>query len=1177
MKTFLAILLTAGTVCAEQSILNTFTSGELSPHLDARVDFEKYRSGCRTLENFVVLPYGGALKRPGTQYVAETKSNGVARLASFAVGVDQTYIMELGEKYIRFYSDGVQLVDSGNVPIEVTTPYGADDVFEVQLAQFADTVYMVHPDHPVQKLQRTTTAPTFTIADLEFDWPATIEENLTDTTITPSATTGSVTLTASSAIWTTNHIGSDWVLRSPNEDNKIELDESGAGTFTSAVINVEGEWNLIVKNIHAYETLTLQISEDGGNTWGDFREYGDLESTDYDRSGLESEQGIKYRMVMTTTTSTADGNKAGGYARFKSEEPYVNGFVTITNYTSATQVTAVVQSELGSTEATEIWYEGAFSDERGYPRTVEFFQNRLWFGGTSYQVNTLWCSATDDYENFKTGTFDDSALQISVNSDNIIEWLLARNQLFIGTLGDEWIVDGGDSGTPVTPTSILARRQTSFGSKDGIDALIASDSIVYLQRQGRKLREFEYSLEADAYKSVDITLLAEHITEGGVVQIAEQQQPEPIIWCVRGDGELIGMTYNKLQNVYGWHRHTTDGDFESVAVIPTEGEDRVYVVVNRDNGRYIEWFRPVEWGNDDDAWFVDSGLDYDGGDSVTITAFTSGTNSIYVTSDYGPVNGTYTYNSQTNGYGMWINGADKILRDTNWLIYDSTNVAYISTDDVAYPWLATNWYPVAYTTTSTDAMPAGLQGTVYWYDRGSVENGEIVLYDPTDTYAYWNNGTGWIISAVADVGSSPTDYFATFPNQPTITDAGGYALTYTSIDATTTEVNLCTGTPTDVVIPETADGGRTVVSISGNVFRSRTSLTSISFPDSLTSIGDSAFRDCTSLTSISLPDSLTSIGNYSFANCEGLDYIYFYGDAPTVGIFGFVNVGIGKAYYKEGATGFTNPWKGLETVEFPTDGAIGFGSWSGTITISEESEATGTATLRNAPLVATATNTFSDGDKLLLSGQGGLSFAGYGDGIFVATNCTATNFNILYKTGDDVFASGTYTGGVTATEVQNTFTNVSHLAGQTVSIFADGGVWPAATVSTNGVLTTPDYHNRVIAGLPYTARLSPMYIDIVNSQGSSYGKTKSPYKVHFRVKDSGVFQYGSTTNALYDVTIRGDTLPAGRPVPFSSGDPTTKMIDTAPSTAPEFWVVSDKPLPLELLSLTIYTKVSEYK
>lgn len=850
MRKLLALVLCLYSISfGNVAILNTFTSGELSPHLDSRLDFDKYASGCRTLENFINLPHGGALKRSGTQYISSTKSNGVARLAPFSVGVDQTYVMEIGDKYIRFYRDGIQLLTSSNTVLEVSTPYSSNDVFEIQMAQFADTVYMVHPEYPPYKLSRTSVAPTFSFDKIVWSFPPILDENKTSITITPSATSGSVTLTSSGSIFTTNHVNSDWVLRSVNTNNSTSLSLATSGTSTA--IRVEGEWNLRTIGGGFAGKLKLQLSEDDGISWSDYRTYesavGDLRN--YDRDGTEDSQNTYYRLVMVINGSSA------GTAYLKNEEPYLNGCVTITNYLSATQVQAVVKSPLGSTNPTEIWFEGAFSEERGYPRTVSFFENRLFFGGTKWLVNTIWASMTDDYENFKTGTYDDSSLRISINSDNIIEWLLARSQLFIGTLGDEWILSGGDSSTPLTPTSIRARKQTGFGSKDGMPAIIASDSIVYLQRQGRKLREFEYNLESDAYKSTDITLLAEHITKGGIIQIAEQQQPEPIIWCIRGDGKLIGLTFNKAQNVYGWHRHVTDGEFESVAVIPTDGEDRIYVIVKRDNGRFVEWFRPFDWGDDNDAWFVDSGLDFDGSSEITINSIsiaTNGTTTVYAT------------NSFTNGNNV------KIL---------------------------------------------------------------------------------------------------------------------------------------------TASG-------------------------------------------------MSNITKY----------------------------------------------------------------------------------------------------------------------VYTITNSTTSNFVlVLNGTIADGSVFGSFTGTGTIQRVQMVFTNVSHLAGQTVSVFADGGVQPDATVSTNGVLTISDYKNRVIAGLPYTSRLSPMYIEVMNAQTISYGKTKNPYKVLFRVNNSGTFNYGSSTNSLYPVSVRKDNLPTGSSVPFYSGDLGSKPIDTQASTSPEFWITSDKPLPLELLSLTIFTDIKEYQ
>ena len=951
-KLLLAGLLSFGVAFGEVIILNTFNGGELSPHLNSRIDFQKYQSGLRTMENFIVLPYGGALKRSGTQYIAPTKSNGVARLAPFSVGVDQTYMMELGEGYIRFFRNGVQ-IESGGVPIEVVTPYLSSEVFEVQMTQFADTMYLVHPAHPVQLLTRESTDPVFAIEEVQWSWPPLLDENDTDITITPSATTGTVTLTSSEDLFTTNHVGSAWVLRSAREGGSIETNWATASVQYSNAIRVEGDWNF--KTSGTWDgTVIIQVSEDGQSTWADYRSYISANDANYDRDGTELEAGVYYRIKWDGDSSDAiDVN-------FQNTEPYLSGWATITEYVSPTQVRATVESSFGSTKSTKLWSEGAFSDELGYPKTVEFFENRLFFGGTPYLVNTIWASMTDNHDNFKTGTYDDSSLRIGISSDNIIEWMLGQTSLFIGTFGDEWTLSGGDANTPLTPSSIVARRRTSFGSKDGMDALLASDTLIYLQRQGLKLREFEYSLEIDSYKSSDLTILAEHITRGGIAQFADQQQPEPIIWAIRKDGQLIGLTYSKVQNVFGWHRHVTDGEFESVGVIPSDGEDRVYVIVNRENGRFVEWFAPIDWGDDDeDAWFVDSGLDYDGGDAVSISDFTLGTNT-YAILGQAKVPVEYDY---TDGTGA---------------VYDGHYANLDSVPSYYFQWIG--------------RFPDYTNG--YWSIRTEPRLGSDPLYAGVDT-------------SEADAP----------PYEPWVY--------YSSII-----------------------GGDGVVTTDGKFYQ-----------------------------------------------------------------------------------------KGVSVV---------------------------------------AGNSFSDGDLIRLSGDGGLYIASFGDGVFISTNCTTTDFEILYKNdSSQVFGYGSYTGGVTAIHVKNTFTNVAHLAGQTVDIYADGGVLPDEVISDEGVLTLDTYQNRVIAGLPYTARLSPMYLDSVSDSASTYGKLKSPYKALFRVNKSGGFNYGPSEDRLDPVTVRTWYLTAGSAVPFLSGDRRFELDTITPSTSPEFWMTSDQPLPLEILSVGLYIKVTE--
>ena len=156
---FLLIAVLATPVFAIRSIIHAFNAGELSPLLNGRTDISKYYSGCQELDNFLVLTYGGVMRRPGTAYIADAKNaDEAARLISFEFSIIQTYILEFGDEYIRFYKDGGQILDSGS-PVEIATPYDTDagtDLFDLHFVQSADTMYIVHPDYAPRKLTRTS-------------------------------------------------------------------------------------------------------------------------------------------------------------------------------------------------------------------------------------------------------------------------------------------------------------------------------------------------------------------------------------------------------------------------------------------------------------------------------------------------------------------------------------------------------------------------------------------------------------------------------------------------------------------------------------------------------------------------------------------------------------------------------------------------------------------------------------------------------------------------------------------------------------------------------------------------------------------------------------------------------------------------------------------------------------
>ena len=311
-------------------------------------------------------------------------------------------------------------------------------------------------------------------------------------------------------------------------------------------------------------------------------------------------------------------------------DPDHYGIFEIVAFTSSTSVTAEVLFELGSTDATATWQEAAWSDYRGWPRSVCIHESRLFFGGNEHQPQTVWGSIIDDFGNFRTGSDDDLGLAFTLAGQkaNAVQWLVSQEALIVGTSGAEGPMGSRESDKALTPTNAKVGRFTQTGSAH-IRALPVQDAVIFVQRSGRKAWEFAFAFESDGYKANDLTLLAEHVTDGGITGISLQRNPESVLWAVTGDGTLLGLSYDRAQNVAGWCRYVTDGTFESVAVVAGQGEeDEIWVTVARTVGgntvRYLERFQPdrIRLIKDGDASSVvsaDSAILYDGSAATVIT------------------------------------------------------------------------------------------------------------------------------------------------------------------------------------------------------------------------------------------------------------------------------------------------------------------------------------------------------------------------------------------------------------------------------------------------------------------------------------------------------------------------------------------------------------------------------
>ena len=314
------------------------------------------------------------------------------------------------------------------------------------------------------------------------------------------------------------------------------------------------------------------------------------------------------------------------------------GYAKITAVTNTTNATIEILVALSGASATADWRLGAFSDTTGHPSCVTFFEQRLVFAGTTNQPQTVFFSKSGDYENMDAnigGTVaDDDAIiyTIASNQVNAIRFMTATRTLIIGTAGGEFTVSGGGTDNAITPTNILIKKQSNHGAAN-VDAIAVGNATLFLQRAKRKIRELAYNFDVDGYIAPDMTILAEHISEGGLTQLAYQQEPNQIIYAVRGDGELVALTYQREQQVTAWHRHIFGGVFgsgnavcESVAVIPTDDtEYEVYVIVKRTiNGvtrRFVEFINNFDFTETDNTTFnfLDSALAYSGSAVTTIS------------------------------------------------------------------------------------------------------------------------------------------------------------------------------------------------------------------------------------------------------------------------------------------------------------------------------------------------------------------------------------------------------------------------------------------------------------------------------------------------------------------------------------------------------------------------------
>ncbi len=601
----------------------SFNTGELSPKVDARSDVQKYRSGCRTLENMLPLIYGPAERRPGTKYI-ETVS-GPGRIMPFVYSNAIAYVVLMEDLAFYFYFDGGEVQDGGGSRVTLVTPYLAADLFELQYKQSNDVMWLVHGSYQPRKLTRTS-ATAFDLSAITFvGGPFQKRNDLSNddsVTMTPSVTTGSGTLTLSANTnlsFVAGHIGALFSVTHPRVNTIVKGTSTGS---TTGVIDVpivtEGAFSFNTSGTWI-GTIVLQRTISGGQ-WENFRSWTSNNDRNVQYTGSEAEDNVSYRINVTEHTSGTIN------ADFTVNSSTQTGICRITAITSTLIADMTVVKDFANTTADQRWAEGSWSDYRGWPVSVTFFEERAVYAGNANQPQTVWFSATDDFENFDAGTNDDDAFSLTLSSDTrcAIQWISASEALLIGTTSGEYRIRATTFDQPLTPTDFSFKQQTTYGSKS-MQALVMNTATLFVDFVGRKVREVNYDSNRDKYVANDLTALAEHVTTGGIVDWGYQKNPDSLLWAVTADGVLLSLAYEPEQNVVAWSRHPLrTGDVtKSVAIIPGATEDEVWIITLRSLGGSsvycLEQMQPRSYTAQDDGWFVDCGLEYDSTATLTIT------------------------------------------------------------------------------------------------------------------------------------------------------------------------------------------------------------------------------------------------------------------------------------------------------------------------------------------------------------------------------------------------------------------------------------------------------------------------------------------------------------------------------------------------------------------------------
>lgn len=602
-----------------------FTTGEVSPDVSSRFDLEQYKSALLEAENVVIRPYGAVAKRQGSQYVGQVKySDKPTRLFEFTTNTNNSFMLEFGHLYIRVWRNGEY------TNLEINTPFEDEIINDLNIIQSGDVMFICSGKYPIQTLSRYS----------DTDWRMSaykLTEQPYDEINTDNGHTLTVngdTITSTKDLFTQDMVGSvaqiAYYIEAVHTTQSGEAVEKkyGVGRFSKrekAVYNnidynverfstdVELSWKFTTHG--TWEgTVKIQISNNDGQTWKDYRTY--TSNKDYnvtDSGKIEAGARLKYISDIKSGSVNCD----------LSILPFMQyGVVEIVSVENSKTAKVNILNGIKEGEPSHQWKLGSWNRGNGYPKLCTFYQDRFVVAATNKKPNYIWMSWTGDYPNFGVekveGTItDDSAITLPVINRKMCEirHLIPANDLIILTSGNEWIVSGDKT---ITPTNCNLKTQTQRGALS-CEPQFIGNRCVFVQERGGTVRDMGYSYESDNYTGQDLTLFVKTRVRGYLtITSAYAQDPDSIIYYIRNDGEINCLTYIPEQKVYGWSHFVTNGKYLYCESVSEGEQDSIYILVERTlQGKKVKCIeRMVPLYSDDVNVFLDCYVEFKSSNAI---------------------------------------------------------------------------------------------------------------------------------------------------------------------------------------------------------------------------------------------------------------------------------------------------------------------------------------------------------------------------------------------------------------------------------------------------------------------------------------------------------------------------------------------------------------------------------